>query len=184
MISTAEHYVGNVQRDNGVRVAQWFLDNVPDGGKVAVIEGRSSLPASGRAASPTRSRRAASSRWSPAYRATGTARPPMMRRPTSCSRPRSRRHLRQQRRHGARRGRGGEGRRTLDEQVRLRTDGISDAYASIRAGELDGTVDSFPVLTGEVAMEVALGSWAVRTFRGSSPRRRRWSRRKTSRPIP
>ena len=36
------------------------------------------------------------------------------------------------------------------------TDGISDAYASIRAGELDGTVDSFPVLTGEVAMEVAL----------------------------
>ncbi|HYJ30707.1 MAG TPA: hypothetical protein VEW25_10245, partial [Allosphingosinicella sp.] len=29
-------------------------------------------------------------------------------------------------------------------------------YASIRAGELDGTVDSFPVLTGEVAMEVAL----------------------------
>ena len=36
------------------------------------------------------------------------------------------------------------------------TDGISDAYASIRAGELTGTVDSFPVLTGEVAMEVAL----------------------------
>ena len=36
------------------------------------------------------------------------------------------------------------------------TDGISDAYASIRAGELTGTVDSFPVLTGEVAMEAAL----------------------------
>ena len=36
------------------------------------------------------------------------------------------------------------------------TDGISDAYASIRAGDLTGTVDSFPVLTGEVAMEVAL----------------------------
>ena len=27
---------------------------------------------------------------------------------------------------------------------------------SIRAGELTGTVDSFPVLTGEIAMEVAL----------------------------
>ena len=36
------------------------------------------------------------------------------------------------------------------------TDGISDAYKSILAGELTGTVDSFPVLTGEVAMEVAL----------------------------
>jgi len=36
------------------------------------------------------------------------------------------------------------------------TDGISDAYASIRAGELTGTVDSFPVLTGEVALEAAL----------------------------
>lgn len=36
------------------------------------------------------------------------------------------------------------------------TDGISDAYASIRAGELDGTVDPFPVQIGEVAMEVSL----------------------------
>ena len=36
------------------------------------------------------------------------------------------------------------------------TDGISDAYKSIAAGELTATVDSFPVLTGEVALEVAL----------------------------
>ena len=35
-------------------------------------------------------------------------------------------------------------------------DGISDAYKSIKDGELTATVDSFPVLTGEVAMEVAL----------------------------
>ena len=28
--------------------------------------------------------------------------------------------------------------------------------AAIKAGDLTGTVDSFPVLTGEVAMEVAL----------------------------
>ena len=43
-----------------------------------------------------------------------------------------------------------------DKVVVFGTDGISDAYASIRAGELTGTVDSFPVLTGEVAMEAAL----------------------------
>ena len=36
------------------------------------------------------------------------------------------------------------------------TDGISDAYAAIKAGDLTGTVDSFPVLTGEIALEVAL----------------------------
>ena len=36
------------------------------------------------------------------------------------------------------------------------TNGISDVYVSIRAGELTGTVDSFPVLTGEVALEMAL----------------------------
>ena len=44
----------------------------------------------------------------------------------------------------------------LNPVVVFGTDGISDAYKSIEAGELTGTVDSFPVLTGEVAMEVAL----------------------------
>ena len=38
VIPTAEHYVGNVQRDNGVRAANWFIEN-KDGGKLAVIEG-------------------------------------------------------------------------------------------------------------------------------------------------
>ena len=47
MIPAAEHYVGNVQRDNGVRVAQWFIDNRPDGGKVAVIEGQAGVYAAG-----------------------------------------------------------------------------------------------------------------------------------------
>ena len=49
------------------------------------------------------------------------------------------------------------------------TDGISDAYVSIRAGELTGTVDSFPVLTGEVALETALRD---RRQAADSPRRR------------
>ena len=44
----------------------------------------------------------------------------------------------------------------LGEIAVIGTDGISDAYASIEAGELTGTIDSFPVLTGEIAMEVAL----------------------------
>ena len=36
------------------------------------------------------------------------------------------------------------------------TDGISDAYEAIRAGDMTATVDSYPVLTGQVAVEVAL----------------------------
>ena len=43
-----------------------------------------------------------------------------------------------------------------DQVAVFGTDGISDAYASIRAGDLAGTVDSFPILTGEIAMEVVL----------------------------
>jgi ribose transport system substrate-binding protein len=35
------------------------------------------------------------------------------------------------------------------------TDGTNDAYVSIKAGDLTGTVDSFPVLTGEIALDVA-----------------------------
>jgi ribose transport system substrate-binding protein len=44
------------------------------------------------------------------------------------------------------------------------TDGISDAYKSIKAGQLTATVDSFPVLTGEVATEVALRLLAGETL--------------------
>jgi len=44
----------------------------------------------------------------------------------------------------------------LNQIAVIGTDGISDAYKSIKDGELTATVDSFPVLTGEVAMEVAL----------------------------
>jgi ribose transport system substrate-binding protein len=36
------------------------------------------------------------------------------------------------------------------------TDGISDAYKAIRAGDLTGTVDSYPNLTGQAAVDVAL----------------------------
>ena len=36
------------------------------------------------------------------------------------------------------------------------TDAVSDAYTAIRSGDLTGTVDSFPVLTGEIAKDAAL----------------------------
>jgi ribose transport system substrate-binding protein len=41
------NYVGNVQKGNGVNVANWFIANRPDGGKVAVIEGQPGVYAAG-----------------------------------------------------------------------------------------------------------------------------------------
>ena len=46
-IPPATNYVGNVPKGNGVHVAQWFIDNRPDGGQVAVIEGQSGVCAAG-----------------------------------------------------------------------------------------------------------------------------------------
>ena len=42
----------------------------------------------------------------------------------------------------------------LDEVLIIGTDGIEPAYAAIRAGELTATVDSFPCITGQIALEV------------------------------
>ena len=36
------------------------------------------------------------------------------------------------------------------------TDGISDAYKAIKSGDITGTVDSYPNLTGQVAVDVAI----------------------------
>lgn len=44
----------------------------------------------------------------------------------------------------------------LGEIMVIGTDGIGAAYDSIKAGEMTGTVDSFPFLTGQTAVEVAL----------------------------
>ncbi len=45
---SAEHCVGNVQKGNGVSVANGFIANRPDGGKVAVIEGQPGVYGAGR----------------------------------------------------------------------------------------------------------------------------------------
>lgn len=44
----------------------------------------------------------------------------------------------------------------LGEVVVIGVDGTGDAYKSIHAGELNATVDQFPSINGEVAVEVAL----------------------------
>ncbi len=160
VIASARHYVGNVQRDNGVRVARWFIEKYPEGGKVAVIEGLGGVYA---AIQRTEGFITTITTESDKFEVVASV-------PGNWDRQLSAQlaleiltehpdligfycnndimalgvvdTVKQLKRVG--------------EVVVIGTDGISDAYASILAGELTGTVDSFPVLTGEVAMEVAL----------------------------
>jgi ribose transport system substrate-binding protein len=159
VIPSARHYVGNVQRDNGVRVAQWFIDNRPDGGKVAVIEGQPGVFAAGQRTdgfTVTMSEAegfevvaSVPANWSreTAYDAASTI---LQQHPDLIGFYANNDGMAL----GVVEAVKSAG---LQDQVAVfGTDGISDAYASIRAGDLTGTVDSFPVLTGEVAMEVML----------------------------
>ena len=159
VIPTAEHYVGNVQRDNGVRVAQWFIDNRPDGGKVAVIEGQPGVFAAGQRtdgftttineAEAFEVVASVPANWSreTAYDAASTI---LQQHPDLIGFYANNDGMALGVVEAVKAA-------ALQDQVSVfGTDGISDAYASIRAGDLTGTVDSFPVLTGEVAMEVVL----------------------------
>jgi len=158
VIPSVEHYVGNVQRDNGVRVAQWFIDNT-EGGKLAVIEGQPGVFAAGQRTDGFTATineaegfevvASVPANWSreQAYDAASTI---LQQHPDLIGFYANNDGMAL----GVVEAVKNAG---LQEQVAVfGTDGISDAYNSIRAGDLTGTVDSFPVLTGEVAMEVAL----------------------------
>lgn len=159
VIPSAEHYVGNVQKGNGVNVAQWFIDNRADGGKVAVIEGQPGVYAAGqRTAGFTETINAAGSfdvvasvpaNWSreEAFNAATTI---LQQYPDLIGFYANNDGMAL----GVVEAVKAAGKQ--DQVAVFGTDGISDAYAAIRAGDLTGTVDSFPVLTGEIAFEVAL----------------------------
>lgn len=159
VIPQAKYYVGNVQRDNGVRVAKWFIKNRPEGGKVAVIEGQAGVFA---AVQRTAGFKAAIGENSK-FKVVASV-------PGNWDRQQSydaATNILQQNpdlvgfycnNDGMALGviEAVKSAGLLGKVAVFGTDGISDAYKSIEAGELTGTVDSFPVLTGEVAMETAL----------------------------
>ena len=160
VIATARNYVGNVQRDNGVRAARWFIENVPGGGKVAVVEGQPGVYA---ARQRTDGFVSTISAESDGFEVVASV-------PGNWDRQLSfdiASTIMQQypdlvgfyaNNDGMALGivEAVKAEDLLDQIAVIGTDGISDAYASIQAGELTATVDSFPVLTGEVAAEVAL----------------------------
>ncbi len=160
VIPSAKNYIGNVQKDNGVRAARWFIANRKDGGKLAVIEGMAGVYAAVQRTAGFKETIAAEGKGLEVVASV----------PGNWDRQLSydaATNIMQQHpditgfycnNDGMALG--------VVEAVKaagklasisvIGTDGISDAYASIKAGELTATVDSFPVLTGEVALEVAL----------------------------
>lgn len=159
VIPQAEHYVGNVQRDNGVRVARWFIKNRPDGGKVAIVEGQAGVYAAVQRTDGFKTTITEAGKFEVVASVPGN-----WDRQTSYD---AATNILQQHpdligfyanNDGMALGivEAVKAAGLQDKVAVFGTDGISDAYASIRAGELTGTVDSFPVLTGEVALESAL----------------------------
>ncbi len=161
VIPEARHYVGNVQRDNGVRVARWFIKNRPAGGKVAVIEGQAGVYAAAQRTDGFKSTLAKEGggkfvvvasvpgNWDRqlSYDDATTI---LQQHPDLigfyCNNDTMALGVVEAVKNA----------NLLGKVAVFGTDGIGDAYTSIRAGELTGTVDSFPVLTGEVALESAL----------------------------
>lgn len=159
VIPSAKHYVGNVQRDNGVKVAEWFIKNRAQGGKVAVIEGQAGVYAAGQRTKGFSETITKDGKFKVVASVPGnwdrqlaydTAATILQQNPDLV---------------GFYANNDGMALGVIeavkaaglkDKVIVFGTDGISDAYASIKAGDLTGTVDSFPELTGEVAMETAL----------------------------
>ncbi len=160
VIPGAKNYIGNVQKDNGVRAARWFIKNRPEGGKVAVIEGMAGVYAAvQRTAGFKETVKAEGPKLSVVASVPGNwdrqisfdaATTIIQKNPDIvgfyCNNDGMALGVVEAVKAAGK----------LKQIAVIGTDGISDAYASIKAGELTATVDSFPVLTGEVALEVAL----------------------------
>ena len=160
VIPSAKNYIGNVQKDNGVRAARWFIKNRPEGGKVAVIEGMAGVYAAvQRTAGFKETVAKEGAKFSVVASVPGNwdrqlsyddATNIIQKNPDIigfyCNNDGMALGVVEAVKAAGK----------LKQIAVIGTDGISDAYKSIKDGELTATVDSFPVLTGEVAMEVAL----------------------------
>lgn len=157
VVSSIDHFVGNVQRENGVRAANWFIQHDPKGGKVAIIEGQAGVFAAVQRTAGFRATMQATKNFQvvasvpgnwdrqQSYDAAATI---LQQHPDLvgiyCNNDTMALGVVEAVKAA-----------NLLAQVHvIGTDGTNDAYVSIKAGDLTGTVDSFPTLTGEIALQV------------------------------
>lgn len=157
VVSSIGHFVGNVQSENGVRAANWFIQHYPKGGKVAIIEGQAGVfGAIQRTAGFRTTMQAAKGfevvasvpgNWDrqQSYDAAATI---LQQHPDLigiyCNNDTMALGVVE----------AVKAVNLLSQVHVIGTDGTNDAYTSIKAGDLTGTVDSFPTLTGEIALQV------------------------------
>jgi ribose transport system substrate-binding protein len=158
VLPDAEHFVGPMQYENGIRAAKYFIAKYPSGGNVAVIEGQAGVYAAKQRTKGFKDTLAGTNftvvasvpgDWD-RQKSMDAATTIMQQYPDLlgfyCNNDTMALGVVE-----AARNAGKLGKITI-----IGTDGIGEAYDSIRAGELTGTVDSFPELTGQVAVDVAL----------------------------
>lgn len=158
VLKDAEHFVGPNQYENGVRAAKYFVQRLPHGGEVAVIEGLAGVYAAkqrtdgfANTLAGTNVNVVASIHGDWDLQKSLTAAATIIRQHPDiegfyCNNDVMALGVVEAVRDAGR----------LGKTMVIGTDGIHAAYDSIRAGALTGTVDSFPFVTGEAAVEVAL----------------------------
>jgi len=158
VVSSIAHFVGTEQRENGVRVANWFVAKYPEGGEVAVIEGQAGVFAALQRTGGFKDTINKNGKFKVVASVPGNwdrqqsydaatnilqTHPKLI--GIYCNNDTMA--------LGAVEAVKSLG---LSKQVHVfGTDGTDDAYSSIKAGDMEGTVDSFPVLTGEIALDAA-----------------------------
>ncbi len=158
---SAINYIGTVARDNGVHAAKYFIERFPDGGKFAVIEGQAGVFAARQRTQGFHETLAAlgGDKYEIVASVPGNwdrqlsydkADAILIQHPDLlgfyCNNDTMALGVIE-----AVKDRG-----RLGQTLVIGTDGISAAYDSINKGELTATVDSFPVLTGMIAMDTAV----------------------------
>ena len=160
VIPSAAHFVGANYQENGMKAARWFIKKRPSGGKIAVIEGQ---PGSYAAINRTKGFKDTISAEGKSFdivaslpgnwdrqQSFDTATNILQRFPDLigfyCNNDTMALGVAE-----AVKGAG-----KLKQVAVIGTDGIPDALQAVKSGELAGTVDMFPALTGEIAKEVAV----------------------------
>ena len=158
VLEDAEHFIGPNQYDNGVNAAKYFIKMIPNGGKVAVIEGQAGVYAAkqrtkgfkeGLQGSKFEVVASVPGDWD-RQKSLDAAATILQQYPDLvgfyCNNDTMALGVVE----------AVKAANKLDKVLVIGTDGIGDAYDSIKAKEMTGTVDSFPELTGQVAVDVAI----------------------------
>lgn len=158
VVDSVTHFVGPINRDMGVAVANWFIANAPSGGKLAIIEGQAGVFSTVQRSAGFREALSArrtfeivasiSGQWDrqiafDATKAIVAEHPDLI--GIYCNNDTMA--------LGA-----VDALKSVRALERIRVfgvDGTSAAYASIRAGELTGTVDVFPMTISGIGLEIA-----------------------------